>query len=204
MGLTIHYKAKLKPSINLKEMIAELEDISQTMDWEYACVDETINLDKKLAAHVNLNHWSEELRLEGIIMKLHVDSEPFYMTFLGGKLIMPVAIRFLDPKTDAEYFWGAFTKTQFAGPKVHMAIVKLLKYLGSKYIDLIQVLDEAKYYDQMDELALQQSFEIMNGLLDQVDKALSPVRANPNESTADLMVRLEEILMKMRKDTNEN
>ena len=43
MGITIHYKGKLKNPMLYSSVIDELKDISEIMNWEYSIMNEDWN-----------------------------------------------------------------------------------------------------------------------------------------------------------------
>jgi len=63
------------------------------------------------------------------------------------------------------------SKTQYAGPDVHMLIINLLKYLSGKYFINFKLSDEGQYWETGDEKILQENFSRYNALLDGVSYA---------------------------------
>lgn len=59
---------------------------------------------------------------------------------------------------DAELIYTTSTKTQFAWPDAHIAVVKLLRYLKEKYFSVFKLSDEGMYWETMDEKILLSQF----------------------------------------------
>ena len=76
---------------------------------------------------------------------------------------------------DKVHTQGAFTKTQFAGPHVHMRIVDLLRRVSEKYFEHFEMIDEAGYWENPDKEALMERFgfgERIVAMLEEKLKAL--------------------------------
>ena len=58
------------------------------------------------------------------------------------------------------------TKTQYAPPDAHISIIKLLRFLKSRYIPDLKVFDEGEYWDTGDKEKL---IERMNFLRDKIN-----------------------------------
>ena len=91
------------------------------------------------------------------------------------------------------YNW---TKTQFAGPDVHIAVCALLRYVKERYAPDLWVEDESGYFETGDR-------EDLEGRLAHVDRILSIATqavegaakgGKPLESLSDLVDRLNEEL----------
>ncbi|MCK6692591.1 MAG: hypothetical protein L6Q97_10870 [Thermoanaerobaculia bacterium] len=86
-------------------------------------------------------------------------------------------------------------KTQFAGPDVHIALVKLLKYLEKKYLDAVEVTDEGDYWETEDRARLEKNFDTLTHFIKVVGDALEnyqgpmPEDGSPR-SLADLIEKI--------------
>jgi hypothetical protein len=135
MGITIHYQGKLNRPDLADEFCEELEDIAKTMDWKYNVINDEPD--------------SKPFPVKGIIISPHEKSEPLVFTFdPEGNLRNAFMLQFLGEEPDLT--WYNHTKTQFAPIDVHIAIVKLLKYLQQKYIENLKVTDEGSYWETGD------------------------------------------------------
>jgi hypothetical protein len=59
---------------------------------------------------------------------------------------------------DYEPSWMAHTKTQYAGARIHLKVVQLLKLIAEKYLLEFECHDETGFWDHCDEHKLMQRF----------------------------------------------
>ena len=87
-------------------------------------------------------------------------------------------------------------KTQFAPLHVHINIVKLLKYIGKKYIANLEVNDEGNYWQTGDREILAKKINFLSKKIDELAEALSAAEIeNTNHlSEKDLPDKIERIL----------
>ena len=102
-----------------------------------------------------------------------------------------------------ELMFTACTKTQYAGPEAHIAIIKLLKYISGKYLTNFIVNDEGKYWDTGDEKILYAEFEKYNLLVNMVGEVLSGLQTSPDDTPTSLIEKIEKILKEKFKDRTE-
>lgn len=181
MGLSIHYSGTIKDFARINELIAEVADICQSLNWTYHIIKEPN------AGQLNGICFSPE------------KCEPIFLTFLpGGRMCSPVNLmnRDLYEKNglDAELVYTTSTKTQFAGPDAHIAIIKLLRYLKEKYFSVFELSDEGMYWETVDEKILLSQFAKYEFLLNAVAGALSEMEAIPGETPLSLTDRIEKML----------
>ncbi|MFT6337412.1 MAG: hypothetical protein ACI86M_001369 [Saprospiraceae bacterium] len=165
MGVTLHYKGTLKSVTLVDEITNELIDISEARDWDYKIIkskkDSTV---------------SSGLKLNGI-MTGPKGCEPISMTFLtDGRLVSPMLSVF--PEDDIKRFledddYYAFTKTQFGGTETHIEIVKLLKYLSTKYFDTWDCKDDSEYYQTGDKEKLEETMGFIDNAMTALDDAFN-------------------------------
>jgi hypothetical protein len=87
---------------------------------------------------------AKPIPLKGIIISPHEKSEPLVFTFdPEGNLRNAFMMQFLGEEPDLT--WYNHTKTQFAPIDVHLAVIKLMKYVQQKYIGDLKVTDEGSY-----------------------------------------------------------
>ena len=181
MGLSIHYSGTIKDMALIDELIAEVTDICQGLNWSYQIIQEP-NADK----------------INGICFSPE-ECEPIFLTFLpDGRMCSPVNLMCRDiyekNGLDAEQIYTTSTKTQFAGADAHMAIIRLLRYLKQKYFSVFELNDEGDYWETMDEKVLLSQFAKYDFLLNAVADALSEMKAVPGETPLSLADRIEKML----------
>ncbi|HLF46842.1 MAG TPA: hypothetical protein VI548_10475 [Chitinophagaceae bacterium] len=183
MGLSIHYSGKIRHPDLIKELVAEVADICNSLNW---------------TSHI-INEPNED-ELNGICFSPE-GCEPVFLTFLpGGRMCSPVNLMNRDiyekNDLDKELMYTTSTKTQFAGPDAHMALIKLLRYLEEKYFEKFDLQDEGKFWETNDKKILLEQFARYEFLLNTVGEALSNMKTLPGESADSLADRIEKMLRK--------
>lgn len=181
MGLSIHYSGTIKNIALIDELIVEVTDICQSLNWSYQIIKEP-NADE----------------INGICFSPE-ECEPIFLTFLpGGRMCSPVNLMCRDiyekNGLEAEQIYTTSTKTQFAGADAHMAVIKLLRYLKEKYFSAFELSDESNYWETMDEKILLSQFAKYDFLLNAVASALSDMKTVPGETPLSLADRIEKML----------
>ena len=181
MGLSIHYSGKIKNTDCVDELIAEVTDICQSLNWTYHIIREP-NGDQ----------------LNGLFFSPE-NCEPICLAFLpDGRMCSPFNLMNRDiyekNGLDAELIYTTSTKTQFAGADAHMAVIKLLSYLKEKYFAVFELNDEGMYWETMDEKVLASQFSKYDFLLNAVADAFSEMKAIPGETSLSLADRIEKML----------
>jgi hypothetical protein len=178
MGITIHYKGKLKNLEMLSHFMEELVDISRIMNWHWQVLDEDWSRPSTAQLLV-----SEEgatitghLGLKGISIDVHPDCESLALFFMAeGILAMPMSVVMYNEGSIAKNNVWNFIKTQFAPPDVHISIIKLLKYLKKRYIPDLDVMDEGGYWDNEDKASLVENLRFIEEKMDRVAQILGEI-----------------------------
>jgi hypothetical protein len=174
----IHYSGYIRDRKLIDPLIEEVKDITQILNWSPQTIDD------------------EEIK--GICFAPK-GCEPVFLTFNpDGRLLSPVNILVKEiydgVQFDKELIFTASTKTQYAGPDAHIAVIKLLKYISKKYLDKFELYDEGNYWETDDEEILLTQFKNYNAAIDLFCKSLEDLRAAPGESAESLADRIEKIL----------
>ena len=181
MGLTIHYSARIKSKDVLPQFVAEVADICESMGWEYDTVDEVVEMKDDVVFVPALDD-SKNIHLEGIVFH-PPKCESVIFTFLSSGwtssfLHLKAAKQY--QKVDNEPLFNGFpklvymmhTQTQRAGVDMHVAIIRLFKYVEKKYFSEMKVSDEGNYWETLDTQVLQKSFDRYTDMIDSVKRAL--------------------------------
>lgn len=193
MGITIHYKGKLKNPVLVYSLTDELKDISEIMKWDYSIMDKDWDepMTGELLHHENMVEISGHLPLKGIRINLHPDCESLSILFDKDGCLQSVLGMVLHDKetkkSDSNYL---FVKTQFAPPEIHISIIKLLKYLKNKFIPDLEVIDEGSYWDTEDEKLLIQKITFLNRKMDQVEELISSIKDEFNHLSTEEAIKL--------------
>lgn len=178
MGITIHYKGCLDSPGLCDSFLEELIDIAKSMEWEYTDFS---------------NHKNRKSILKGIFIKPHPESDILqFMVDKNGFLRNAVLLEHLNNQEEITFL--NHTKTQFASAGIHIAIIKLLKYLKKRYISNLEVIDEGDYWETEDVGILQEKINFLNQKLDKFGAILESIEFDKNETTLSLADKIEKIL----------
>ena len=184
MGVTIHYRGRLRDPNDIPAITAELEDICRSTEWKYRVYADTNNELRKLP-------------FRGISFQPHPESENIWMLFLkDGRLFFPLAF---EEDGDPDELKWAHTKTQFAGADIHIALCRLLKYLSDRWFDVFEVYDEGGYWEKGDDVELNKRIGIINQAIAAIEEGFSGLPVQDDEST---QARIKKILDGLRKKRN--
>ena len=195
MGLSLHYTAKLRKSEYLPELIEEIIDICQSLNWPCREIDSA----EPKSVNPTGTDASEEpanaIRLRGVLFT-PPECETFSLLFSpDGRLLDLIKLAAGFAPDAAEQALHVSVKTQFAGPDVHSALVKLLRYLEKKYLADVSVIDEGAYWETEDRQELERRFARIDRGIAVIAEALEnyrgpgPADGSP-ESLADLIERI--------------
>lgn len=197
MGLTFHYKGTIKEIRRIADLTDEVKDICETMNWRYQNRDFEFKFDTHVMQYLGFENQSK-IVLRGVMFCPHPESEWVYLYFTEkGQLTSPAILQFVDTNTDPELIFSAFTKTQHAGPEVHIATLKLLDYLNKKYDLSLDITDEGEYWETKDEIRLKNNFERNSVLIDMVAHALEGKEVTPSMTPLGILKQIEDILKKI-------
>ena len=202
MGVTIHYRGSLNDKKNIDQFIIEMSDICDSMNWKYDVLDEDWSVPSKLS----IQHGEDGVclkghaGLKGISFTPHQDCEPVRLTFdARGRLNSLMNLAFGSQKDAKESPW-VFSKTQFAGPEVHISIIKLLKYINKKYIANLEVCDEGNYWETGDETTVNNRMNIINSAMTALEEGLRELDQMDNLTEDGLMKKIEDVIDKLSND----
>jgi hypothetical protein len=189
MGISIHYKGRLKTKKSLPFLIEEVKDIAETYKWKYDILE-------KEFPRGSFNKTGFDGKLYGICFS-PPGSETVCLTFLSnGKLVNPGALQFfLDKKEMLEW---SFVKTHYAGVTVHKIIIHLFDYLSKKYLAHFKMNDEAQYWETRDEKVAEVNFNKLNALMDSFASALETQPKKKGETFETYFRRLLEQINKRK------
>ncbi len=194
MGLSFYYTGKLKEGASVDELIEEVKDISEILNWKYTILDTGF-------PEVELIDGKVDGNLYGICFAPK-NCEPIFLCFLSNRhLCSPVNLDdFKQPIENVpEDAYLIFTKTQYAGPDAHMAVIHVLKHISNKYLADFQLSDEGQYWETGDENLLRETFKRYTFLIDSFASALESIPTAPGESIEQYLGRLLAYLDKRRK-----
>jgi hypothetical protein len=179
MGVTIHYKGKLNSIDDIDSFCEEMEDIAKSMGWKQTVIDK---FDK-----------NDKTPVKGIIIRPHEKSESLQLiSDQQGNLRNVFAFEFAGD--DSELTYMNFIKTQFAPVEIHIAVIRLLKYIQQKYISNLDVCDEGDYWQTGDEKILKGKIDFLNGAINQLSEVLNSIEFEKDSSPESIADKIEEVL----------
>lgn len=178
MGLSIYYSGKLRDHHLIDDIITESTDIANSMQWSITEIPST-----------------PDIPVRGLILQPE-NCDPIWLTFhANGNLCSPILYSFLlereDPKAIEEAKQVLVTKTQYAGPETHMAVINFFRYLSEKYFSHFELVDDSNYWENGDEELCHKRFGKGEEIMDMLDLALAQMESNPDKK--------EEIYGKLKK-----
>ena len=201
MGVTIHYKGKIRKKEDVDLLAAEIADFAGTLGWEYELWREdwsqpnTARLDRTLDDVRLVGH----IPLRGISLHPHKSSETLSLTFNPDGYLVDAwgMVLLAEEELTLEKSWLGI-KTQFAPIEIHIAIIKLFKYLKKRYIPDLEVHDDGGYWKSENVNELIHRIEKINRALNQIEDALTADSPNlsGSKSVEEIANRIEEILRK--------
>ena len=197
MGLSIHYRGRLKTPDLISSIIDELTDICRSLGWETSCLDEDFSRENT-SQPVHTGKGAEitghlPLKGVGIAPGKGCEGVSFFFDRVGN-LIAPLTMAISGP-VKGELPWAA-VKTQSAPLDIHITLIKLFRYLKKKYFEIFEVEDEGSYWETGDEVLLRKKMEFLAGKIEAFGKMLSEVDVSidPDISPHELADRIEELL----------
>jgi hypothetical protein len=203
MGLSFHYSGKIRSVSAIDLLTSEVEDICKSLGWEYYIWKRKSHRKKKIKNEKGsvVKYTPEDVT--GIDVT-PPDSETLFLTFLpDGTLCSPVKLMFYNPENNDLLIEVIHTKTQFAGPDVHITLMELLRYLEGKYFQKLKVDDEGMYWGRWDKEVLLARFETYNKMFNLMSEALTTLKAEPGETVTQLANRLEAYLRRRLSGSND-
>lgn len=200
MGVTIHYRGSLNQKTQIHHFIEEVQDICESMDWDYNIMDEDWDKTPKVEI-ADRDEKSIQLgghaSLKGIIFKPNEECERVVLTFNREGTLNSIINIAMGHEAEEDGFPWVFTKTQFAGVEAHISIIKLLKYLKSKYISNLEVIDEGNYWDTGDSSQVSSRIQVINNAMDAIEKGLAELGDRSELTHEQIMDKIQEIMSKI-------
>lgn len=201
MGITIHYRGTLADTGKIRMLIEEMTDIAETLHWPYSVLDD----DWSKPVTADIVHGADgvkivgNLGLQGVVLTPHPQCEPLMLCFdAEGNLRDPLTIiLLLNGELPPELAWAA-TKTHFAPPEVHVTLVKLLKYLQTRYMPDLEVHDEGEYWETSDGQILRRKRDDLNARMEEVARTLDAAQVDDTSDLAaeEMLTLIEDLLRK--------
>ena len=189
MGLSFHYKGALKEPQSLKKLIEEVTDISRANQWKFHVFEEEFPNDTFTVDTCNDSIYG--------ICFTPPESETVCLTFLSnGKMCAFYNLELSkNPGNELDDNYLS-VKTQFAGPAIHIQIIKIFDYLNKKYFENFDLTDEGNYWETKNRQLLEDTFAKYTNLIDGFVSLLETIPIGENESIEDYLIRIAETVHK--------
>ncbi len=222
MGLSFHYRGRLKSATTLPSLVDEVEDICKVLNWKCS-VFETEYPDNKFVTPINDSDY-------GILfsppscepVSLVFDSEgkiytPWLKEILnkhksGEVKVITVKLNLDDDNPvpeiseESEDFdpldmvYSISVKTQFAGAESHVQLMELLRYLSEKYLTEFHIQDESDYWNTRNAEKLHEKMNKINQFMDTFHDMMD----NQNiKDPKDFIAFLKQLSMQIKKKGDE-
>lgn len=181
MGIAIHYKGKLNSTDLINKFCEEMEDISKSMNWK-----------------INSFDYKEEDKtpVKGLFISPHPEAELLqFMIDKNGYLRNALMLEHYPHDDDITFL--NHIKTQFAPIDIHIAVIKLLKYVQQKYVTNLEVYDDGDYWQTGDAALLKEKMDFLSEKIDIFEVALNSIPFDPYESAESIANKIEDIFRKM-------
>jgi hypothetical protein len=191
MGLTIHYKGKLKNAKDLKSLIDEIRDVAKAENWNYFVFEEQFEN----------NAFSEIINRENLygIMITPPQSEPFCISFLSnGRMsgIHNFNVLQFENDINEDLVYAVFTKTQYSGYANHKKLILLLDFISKSYLENFECTDDGYYWETRDDDLLKKTFEKYTNWIESISSSIEMIPKKDGENIEDYLIRLASITNK--------
>lgn len=191
MGVTLHFRGRLKEPNLVNELRDEVEDICVSHGWRYELfTDDKFyaptkeNKIEHLRRRIEREEENDEdndannddllpdIGLRGIMFYPHPECEPVGMLFNKNGMLSSI-FNALFPEMYGRKLPWSFTKTQGVGSEIHIQIGNLLQYLGKKYFKKFNLEDDGGYFPNKDQATLDMRMGKVNSAISAIEEILA-------------------------------
>ncbi len=209
MGVTIHYRGKLKSPDLITTLMDEVEEICISNSWKYQLLkDSSPTKEPALPNPYELDDFDSDLDfspnhsrddLQGITFQPHKESETVTFLFDTEGVLRSIFSSIFKKK--GKYTW-CFVKTQFAGMDTHVRIINLMAYLKKKYFKKFEIHDDGGYYPDMNIEELQSRMDYLNNAIATVHDVFENININNAKTPDDFIDDIRDALSASFKGAN--
>ena len=184
-------KGRINDLVNIDSLIDEISDICGDMKWKYTIIEKEEN---------DIDHSPRLLvgqAIKGIVFSIHEGCEMVGFIFdKKGYLRSPISIPFYEENDDNQLVVSV--KTQYSSPDIHIVLIKLLRYIKSKYIENLEVTDEGEFWETSNKERLKYLFDLLNEKLNMICDILEENKNNfsKSDSPEQIADKVEKLLLK--------
>jgi hypothetical protein len=219
MGVTLHFRGKLKNANLIMELANEVADICDTNGWKYDLFtddafytpdpNETPSEKRKRREREREEAEDEallatrklpDIGLRGIMFNPEGKCESVGLTFDKKGVINSIFSALFPEMNFGEKMPWSSTKTQFAGVETHIKLVKLMSYLGNKYFKKFELEDDGGYYPDENLEQLQKRMGVIDNAIGTIEDLLE--NGNFEGSPDEVMQQIQDALSRSFKDVD--
>ncbi len=187
MGITLHYSGELLSPSLIPTITEEMQALSEESGWSFTKIEKHVfRLPGRaplriqgslITVHPKAEPFNLVFDQKGVLVSFLYLLASTQEDFAEAEKVQPTRLVILNSDgqvsevddTDEKYhtvgLYTASTKTQFAGPGVHITLCKLLRYLEKKYFKRLSVQDEGTYWELNDLYQLSQRMEFLGSMI---------------------------------------
>lgn len=201
MGITINYRGKIDKIGDVPRLSGEIKEFADILGWEIRQWDENWHLPNSAALEIKSDRCvlSGHVPIRGVSVIPHPDCEPLFLTFRNDGMLASSMhmVLMADEEIDSDDMWLS-TNTQFSSADTHVALIKLLKFVKSKYISNLVVHDDGRYWESEDMFELQNRFSGIGAALDTIPDTLNLITKKDlkNRTPEEIADFIEDIIRK--------
>ncbi len=206
MGVTIHYRGKLKSPDLVTPLMDEVEEICISNNWHYQLLTDSQPSNADLSDPFLSDEYDTDFEndnfqgdLRGITFEPHEESETVTFLFDTEGVLRSIFSGIFKKK--GKYTW-CFVKTQFAGMDTHIRIINLMAYLKKKYFKKFEIHDDGGYYPDNNTKELQSRIDYLNNAIATVHDVFENISINTSKSPDDFIEDIKDALSASFKDAN--
>ena len=201
MGIKIQYRGRIDNISDVSHLSNEIEEFAMILGWESRRWEENWHLPNSAA----LEKKSDKIELtghvpiRGVSLIPHPDCEPLFLTFksdgfLASSMLM---VMMADSEIDSDDLWLS-TKTMYSSVEIHAALIRLLKFVKSKYISNLEVKDDGHFWDNEKMYKLRERFLIFGKAFDSIPDTLNLISKKDlkNRTPEEIADFIEDIIKK--------
>jgi len=176
MGITIHYRGRIDNIEDVDQLSCEIKEFAKILDWDIREWNENWHLPNSAALEKEGDKLeiSGHVPIRGVSVIPHPGCEPLFLTFNNkGTLASSInMVMMAEDEIETDRVWLS-TKTQFASSDIHAGLIKLLRFVKSKYISNLEVHDDGRYWESEDMAVLEELFTRVGSAIDSLPDSLN-------------------------------
>lgn len=168
MGIKIDYRGKIDRIKEVDQLSGEISEYAAILNWDIRQWNENWDLPNSaiLKKGIDGDEISGHIPIRGISLTPDTNCDPLFLTFCkDGTLVSTInMVMMADKETASDDIWLS-TQTHFSSAEIHIAIIKLLRFLKNKYISNLDVRDSGSYWENDNDEEIKEVFKTSKKLL---------------------------------------